>query len=202
MNENEKLIEDQLRTLPEPLQKAISMVPWRSAVKEIALSHKLSLPQISALDQETMLIVYGFDDPRNYIDNLVREVGIDEDTAVSIAESVNEKIFQKISQKAEEMEGVSHDNLPMVEPGEVAHEVPHMEAKPEVAAPPAPVQPASAPAAPPASPAPEPVVPAPQAPAGPVKTRPHSDTRPEKPASPTPDYRYPGGADPYREPIQ
>lgn len=172
--ENEQLIKEQLAKLPPELQRALELVPWKASVKEIALTNNLSLPQISALDQETMLVLYGFDDPKNYIDNLVSEVGVDENAATTIAEAVNEHIFQPISLKAEELGGNSiHNDLPMVEDGEVAHTVPH-DAKLDAM---------------------------PAAPAGPAKLRPHSDTPVEKSGLKTPDYRYPGGADPYREPL-
>jgi hypothetical protein len=212
MNENEQLINEQLAKLPPELRQALELVPWKAAVKEIALANNLALPQISALDQETMLILYGFDDPKNYIDNLVREAAVTEDTALAIAEAVNEKIFQPISAKAEELgKNTIHNDLPAVESGEVAHAVPHdtkLDAMPKAEANPVPViKPEAAPApasvstpTPTPTPAPAPATPEPQAPG---KLRPSSDTPiiNKKTELKTPGYRYPGGADPYREPL-
>ena len=65
-------------------------------------------------------------------------------------------------------------NLPMVAKGEVAHTVPHVEQP--VVTPTTPIPPHST-------------------------TPPQSQTKPEPKAS-LPDYRYPGGKDPYREPLQ
>lgn len=131
MNEEEKLIKEQFNKLPANLQKAINTVPWKSSVKEVALLNKLSFEQVAVVERETMFIIYGFENPSDYIANLVREAQIDEVTATTIAEMVNEKIFKIISQKVEEFDKskpeTPHENLPMVEPGEVAHEVPHVE---------------------------------------------------------------------------
>ncbi len=134
MNEQETLIKEQEGKLPLGLRQALQVVPWKEAIKDIALANKLSLPQISLFDQETMLILYGFDDPKNYIDNLVKEVGVDENTAVTIAEAVQEKILKPIAAKASKFAESStsspsspSENLPVVEKGEVAHDVPHVE---------------------------------------------------------------------------
>lgn len=188
--ENEQLINEQLAKLPPELRQALEFVPWKQAVKEISLANNLALPQISALEQETMLILYGFDDPKNYIDNLIREVGVDEDIALALAEAVNEKILQPISAQAEKLgKGAIHNDLPMVEKGETAHAVPHdtkLDAMPKPETNPVPIKkPEAAPT-----------------PTGPVKLRPSSDTPIAKKAEvKTPDYRYPGGSDPYREPL-
>jgi hypothetical protein len=199
--ENEQLINEQLAKLPQELQEALTLVPWKGAVKEIALANNLSLPQISALEQETMLILYAFDDPRNFIDNLVREVGVSEDTALALAEAVNTKILQPISAKAEGLsKNTIHNDLPVVEAGEPAHPVPHdtkLDTLPKPEANPAAIKKPEAAEAPAPAPAP-----APAAPAGPTKLRPNSDTPIlKKVEAKTPDYRYPGGADPYREPL-
>jgi len=130
MTEEDKLIEDQLKSLPENLQKAIQAVPWKASVKEIGLGQKLSVPQLEILERETMLVIYNFDEPAHYIDNIVKEVGVDEETAITIAESVDGKIFKAIGQQAEARGTETPHNLPMVEKGEVAHSVPHVELAP------------------------------------------------------------------------
>lgn len=76
-----------------------------------------------------------------------------------------------------------HNSLPMIEPGEVVHDVPHVEIEaPEIKAPQTPT--------PPITPAPAPVVAPAPAPA----------TKKVVPPAPSSN-RYPEGFDPYREPI-
>lgn len=186
MNETEQLIQEQLKRLPPELRKAIEAVPWKALVTEIANTNTLSPEQSSTLEKETMLIIYGFEPPQNYIDNLIRELKVEEDAAITITEAINEKIFGEI--KRESGRG-ANGNLPAVEGGEKAHDVTHdktLDAMPKPALQPAP------------TPTPGPVAP----PQTSVKTRPHSDTSVDKVSLTTPDYRYPGGADPYREPLK
>jgi hypothetical protein len=120
-----------------------------------------------------MFVLYGFENPKDYITNMIREVEIPEETAITIAETVNEKIFKEISLKADSLEKeekvtpqqmavvaqsvpeIIHKNLPMIESEEKVHNVPHVE----------------------------------------------NTTTPLKTTPPAPQHRYAGGIDPYREPL-
>lgn len=132
MNETDKLIAEQLKTLPPNLRQAIDAVPWKALVQEIGKTNSFNAEQIASLEQETMFVTYGFENPNDYPSNMVREVGISEDIAYTIAESVTNKIFEPILKKSEELEKASMpkatpDIHPMVEPGETVHSVPHVE---------------------------------------------------------------------------
>ncbi len=138
MNENDKLVQEQFLKLPPALQKALGEIPWKSSVNEIARLHNLKPEQAESIETETMFILYGFESPDDYVTNMVREVVIAEDLAYAIANEVNEKIFKPISVKVEELgkqqppaapiPEPKPENLPMVEKGETAHEVLHVEA--------------------------------------------------------------------------
>lgn len=177
MNETDKLIEEQLKTLPLELQQAIESVPWKNLVQEIGKQNNLTKEQVSSLEQETMLIIYGFENPTDYSANLVREVGLDQTAAENLASAVWDKILGPISQKVEVKESgipeIPSVNLPVVEPpfaqdtimvkkGEVAHEVPHAE---------------------------------------PTTSNQRPTTEKPKISVSAPDYRYPENKDPYREPL-
>ena len=101
MNETDKLIEEQLKTLPPNLRQAIDAVPWKSLVQEIGKANVLDTEQITSLEQETMFIIYAFENPNDYVSNIIREVSVSEESAYTIAESVADKIFDPISQKSE-----------------------------------------------------------------------------------------------------
>jgi hypothetical protein len=102
MNETEKLIEEQLKTLPLAIQRAIKATPWKQIVQEIGRENALDLEQIASLEQETMLVLYAFEDPNDLLINISREVGVDEVRANIIAESVAKKVFLGIQEKSEE----------------------------------------------------------------------------------------------------
>ncbi len=170
MIEEDKLIEDQFKTLPAELQLAINAVPWKLLVKEIAALNQLTAEQSENLERETMFILYGFENPADYVKNIMQEVPLSEEIAAAVTEEVSEKILAAIAAKVEESEeNLSDSNLPMVEEGEIAHEVPHVEQVTQ------PIIPQIA----------EPIV---------------TKVVPEQPIARPP--HYPGGIDPYREPLQ
>jgi hypothetical protein len=176
MNETEKIIKEQLNKLPANLRKAILTVPWEISVEKIGKANNLDEKQITSLERETLFVLCGFEQPEDYIENIMREVGIPEEMTYKIAETVNEKVFGPITDNSREADTISSMILeigpeihPMIEKGEVAHEVPHAEL----------VQPARqglAGSGLAGSPGPKNVS--------------------------LPDYRYPGGKDPYREPLK
>lgn len=174
--------EQYFKELPENFQRAITDTPWKKIQAEINHSNNLTVEQGLILETETMLVLYGIEEAADYSSNLVRELGIEEETAELITRNVTEKIFEPIAEKAKDFKAknsksleISPQNLPMIEKGEVAHDVPHEE--PKIEAKPT-IVPQTAPEAP------------------------KVEVKQEEPlAPPRPAYSYPGGKDPYREPI-
>ncbi len=195
MNEIDNLIEEQSRTLPPNLQKAIETVPWKTLIHEIGKESLLRDEKIVSLEQETMLVIYRFENPRNYVSNLVKELGVDLSKAETLADLVGEKILSVIESAASGSKNLDNEviqqsfaptsvpeiaptNLPVVEPafaqgsvevkkGEVVHDVPHEEMV-----------------------------------AQPNKEYGIKNNEEKKEAKVAlPDYRYEGGKDPYREPL-
>ncbi|MDO8728870.1 MAG: hypothetical protein Q7K26_03140 [bacterium] len=192
MNETDKLIEEQVKTLPLNLQQAINAMPWKALVQEIGKANALNAEQIASLEQETMFIIYAFESPIDYITNITREVKVTEDVASNVAESVADKIFDPIFKKSEELakpvsipptsaQGsgrameIPPITLPMVETGEVAHTVDSKQYAVDRKLEPTPIAPVP---------------------------KPLPETKPEpKINASVPDYRYQDGKDPYREPL-
>lgn len=155
MNEESKLIMEQWDKLPPNLQQALKSVPWKILVQDVGKENALDAEQIASLEQETMFILYAFENPKDFVSNIVKAVGVTEGVAEEIAQDVADKIFDPILEKSGGGGEIIHPGLPMVEKNEVAHTVPHEESpKPKIA-----------------------------------------------PKSDLPDYRYPEGRDPYREPM-
>ena len=134
MNETDKLIEEQIR------RQAIGAVSWKALVQEIGRANMLDAEQIASLEQETMFIIYAFDNPDDYVSNIARELDISADVAYTIAESIGDKIFDPISKQSEGYENMTVSasvpeippvNLPMIEEGKVAHDAPKIETESE-----------------------------------------------------------------------
>ena len=159
-NDTDKLIKQQLETLPRDLQRAIASVPWKTLVEQIGKENGLSDSQIEILERETMFVIYGFEPIASYTESIMREISISGDIGLKIANSVGEKILDYISSQAEifgkekkmptapkppitTVPEIKPDTHPMIEPRpsleatagkaeEKAHEVPHTEEnKPE-----------------------------------------------------------------------
>ncbi len=203
MNETDQLIKVQFEKLPKELQEVLNVFPWKTLVKEIATLNNLPPEQAKVLETETMLILYGFEPVGNYGGNLTRELGISEDRITSIIKSVDQKIFGEIEKKMSEpkhqVPSLSPENLPMIEPGEVAHEVTHVEqgVKNETTNDLQPTRPTSNRTTDNLQPTTE------TQKQNATATNPVSTKIPE----PTPthlvsEHKYPGGVDPYREPIE
>lgn len=98
-----KQIEDQLKTLPVPLQRAIALTPWRSTVIEVANNNALSSDQAKSLEMETLFVIYGFESQNDFVSNLTRELGIDEVRSKALSLEIDSKIFSAILDKANEL---------------------------------------------------------------------------------------------------
>lgn len=102
--EQEKIIDEQFKTLPKNTQRAIALAPWRFNITEIGKSYNLTPEQIEKLERETMFILYGFESAGDYIQNVIQEVDISQEIAEKIAQSTTEKIFEPILNKKEEFD--------------------------------------------------------------------------------------------------
>lgn len=154
-----------------------------NVVEKIATEQDLSVVQMNKLSTVLTWTMLGLVE-RNVLQSQIQEgLGVPEELAQKIEKEVKESIFSKIpSEVLEEQEikarilmksssNTSSPKLPMIEEGEVAHDVPHVETAPI------------------AQPAPnkEPAVPS-VSEADQIKTQPKIT-------------HYPGGVDPYREPL-
>ena len=205
--ETDKLLENQFKTLPIALQQALTETPWLDTVKTIASENSLDEENAESLLAETTLVLYGFEDSDNYLENIKKELNVDQAKAELIADSISTRIFEVILNKVTELNTktipsnqtaleIPPNNLPELEPEndlvvkEPARDVP----------PPAPVVPATNPQAPARTftliqpgKAPE-VTEIPKA-SG------QTETKPPEPQAPI-IKGYPKGMDPYREPIE
>jgi len=198
MDETAQLIAEQKKNLPRELIEAIEGVAWEHLVEEIGEENSLKAEQIEALERETMLVLYAFESPENYIDNIIGELGISEDSAITIAESITNKIFDPILSKISNYQTQNNSTAPlpeiaaeihpMIEEGERVHNAIHNSiGRPDR----------------------EPILitneEEKERELGHTSRKWTPDYVEEKPIEPAdsvsvPDYRYPDGADPYREP--
>lgn len=99
-----KLIDEQLKTLPPALQRAIAQTSWRVLVGNVAKNSNLTDPQKESLETETMLVIYGFEPQSDFLGNIMRELSLDIARATMIASDVDKQVFAPILEKANELQ--------------------------------------------------------------------------------------------------
>jgi len=112
MDTTEKTIKDKFDSLPLNIKTAIDQTPWKNIVSEISKENNFSIEKTMNLETETMLVLYGFEDIENYPSNLIRELRLEDNKTVEIAEEVDKKVFLEIEKKATE-------NLKVAEPASI-----------------------------------------------------------------------------------
>lgn len=108
--ETQKLIDEQFLKLPKNFQEAISSIPWEKTIDETLSSISLTSEQKESAKRETILVIYGFDDPASYLKNLINEAGIPPKDALFIAEKASGNIFETLFNKAQEFEKNKSDD--------------------------------------------------------------------------------------------
>lgn len=94
--ETQKIIADQLSTLPESLKNAITAIDYPRKLEVITKSNKLMIDQAGKLEMETTLVMLGLEPLADYVGNLERELEIPKEKAITIANDANELIFKNI----------------------------------------------------------------------------------------------------------
>jgi len=112
----DKLIQDQLESLPANLREAIAQVPWKNRVRDIAKREGLSDEQAGSLETETMLILYGFSQADTYVDSLVTQVGVGEEQAERIAKLAADEIFSDIEKQFQMIEATAPEETTEASP--------------------------------------------------------------------------------------
>ena len=99
--DTQKIIEEQFRSLPEPVKRAITSVETEKKFQELSEKYKLHLDQWSKLENQLMLTLLGLSEPEDLEKNIVQEIGLDETTATAIVNDASDVIFGPIREELE-----------------------------------------------------------------------------------------------------
>jgi hypothetical protein len=196
-----ELIQEIHHSLSPELLELIASDSTIATIEEVAVKEDFSVDQMKKIEKILSYRLMGLIPTENFAENIQKEVGVEKDVALRVVASLTKDVLTKVTSDALmaqennaknilSKQNTIHNTLPVVEEGEKVHDVPH-DTKLDMMPKPAPAVATPVVTAPPA--------PAP-APTG-EKVRPHSDTPVPKEAPKIPNPHYPGGADPYREPL-
>ena len=104
--EIQKIIDEQMTQLPKAVQEIIAKIDLTKEISDLREKHNLMLDQVSSLEIETRLVMIGLEPGEDFVDNIIKNVGLKEDIAIAVAEDINDSIFGKIRKvMMEETEG-------------------------------------------------------------------------------------------------
>lgn len=89
-------LKKQFNSLPVDVQSAISNVDLASKLQEIVKNNKLMIDQAGGLEMETVLVLFGLEPLENFVNNLIKDVGLSSIQASVVAHDVNESIFKSV----------------------------------------------------------------------------------------------------------
>jgi hypothetical protein len=107
MSEATDAITKHIQALPPKLKAAIASIEMQKPLEEIRQKYGLMLDQASTLETETVLVAIGVEPGEEFVDNIIKNVGLNEIDAISIAKEINAKIFEKIKERIKKGEGPS-----------------------------------------------------------------------------------------------
>ena len=204
-------VEKRFQSLPEEAKKLLYSEEMHAIVMRVGQKHQLHIDQLALLEAETGQVMLGFVDTKDYPNELMESLKVDQAKAGAIAQDMNVMLFLKIR---DAMKGVGGQtaSTPTALPTQPAK--PALSSQIPSSSPTKLPQP-SAPQPSPSIPASKPQVPlAPHphdlmlvektvtTPATPPKTPPAPATPGQKEAAPPPPKPVDYKADPYREPVE
>ncbi len=101
--ETKKIIQDQMKNLPQDVKEAIISVDYTNRMQEITRRQKLLIDQAAKLEMETTLVLIGLEPLTDYISNLQRELVVNEIRAREVALDVSENVFKPIRESLKRM---------------------------------------------------------------------------------------------------
>lgn len=97
----EKIIQERLKELPVPVQKAITSTSVEARLRDLSNEYKLHLDQWQALENEVMLTLFGFQPVDDLEKNVRESVGVDGTTAQKLTNHIVHDIFEPIREELE-----------------------------------------------------------------------------------------------------
>lgn len=136
-----QILKQQIESAPEEIRTFLVQKKWTTPVNEISNKYGFLPEQKTALENEVIFVLLGLDTSSNFQRNFQTEAGVSELVSRIINTEIQNRIFKQFSQYLPTEEDDSTDTadsisvpeqvteieiapniLPMVEPGEVAHD--------------------------------------------------------------------------------
>ncbi len=101
--ELQNTIKEELSKLTPDIQSAIASVDWVKISEEIGKKNNLTDEDINDMQVETLLVLTGVEELKNYAKNLEIQNDLTKEESISIAKEMIEKVFNPIQKILEEV---------------------------------------------------------------------------------------------------
>jgi hypothetical protein len=106
-----KKLDERFLSLPPELQRAISESNYQSGLYGIASKYKLSIDQMSSLEEVTTKLVLNMIHPDSYEKEVESKVGLPKDKSIELVNEINESVLKSIRSKLKEHWNDSNKNV-------------------------------------------------------------------------------------------
>lgn len=93
MDESKEIIKAKLEQLPDQLRSYVLGESWRQNAQKIGGQYNFGKEKYALLENEIFFVLICLEPPKDFVENIKREAGLDENTARRIADIVNGSIF-------------------------------------------------------------------------------------------------------------
>lgn len=104
-------LDERFSSLPKELQNAIRESNYQSGLYSIASKYKLSIDQMSSLEEVTTKLVLNMINPDSYEKEVESRVGLPKDKSLELVNEINEKVLKSIRLKLKEHWNDSNNNV-------------------------------------------------------------------------------------------
>lgn len=91
-----KKVQERYTELPADIRQAVESADLDAHIQTIGNKHRLHLDQMEALQDETLLVMLGFNDPSSFVNKLVAGLGLSQTQAEGVATDINNEVFAPI----------------------------------------------------------------------------------------------------------
>ncbi len=100
-----------MEKLPQDLREAIFSVDSENVIEAVAKKYGLAMDKMGALADEVGLLMMGLSHPKDFVANLQKRLGANEETTKKIAEEINAQIFSKVKESLKKIHSVEEDEI-------------------------------------------------------------------------------------------
>jgi hypothetical protein len=95
------ILRDRMNKLPPVVRNAITGASVEEHLRKLSDKHKLHLDQWQILENEVMMTLIGMQSAENLEENIIKDVGVDDDIAREIANDIALEVFDPIRKEME-----------------------------------------------------------------------------------------------------